>query len=184
MGRNWTCKRRTTNWTKNNGYPGHYRFIDETMTENDERTASEMKTLLSAKFGAENVTYSERTIERVRSELGWTFTTAWYYQAVHDGNKEKRVAWVNSCLEAEESFQDCIFIDEFTIQLECHRRRSFRKKNAPRKLKYKHKHPPKIHVWAGISKRGTTQFIMFRGIISNRVWQHSVCLPRPYEDVS
>ena len=81
------------------------------MTENDERTASEMKTLLSAKFGAENVTYSERTIERVRSELGWTFTTARYCQAIRDGNKELRVAWVNSCLETEEYFEDCIFTD-------------------------------------------------------------------------
>ena len=35
----------------------------------------------------------------------------------------------------------------------------------PRKLKYKHKHPPKIHVWAGISKRGATKIVMFRGIM-------------------
>ena len=59
------------------------------MAENDECTASEIRTLLSAKFGAENVTYSERTIARVHSELGWTFTTAWYCQAVHDANKRE-----------------------------------------------------------------------------------------------
>lgn len=144
----------------------HYRFIDETMAENDECTASEMKKLLSAKFGADYVTYSERTIARVRSELGWTFTTARYCQAIRDGNKEKRVAWVNSCLETEECFEDVIFTDECTVQLECHRRKSFRKKNAPRKFKYRHKHPPKIHVWAGISKRGATQLVMFGGIMT------------------
>ena len=108
------------------------------------------KELLSAKFEADNVTYSERSIARLRSELGGTFTIAWYYQAIRDGNKEKRVAWVNSCLETVECFKDCIFTDECTVQLECHRRKSFRKKNAPRKLKYRHKHPPKIHMWAGI----------------------------------
>ena len=88
-------------------------------------TASEIKTLLSAKFGAENVTYSERTIARVRSELGWTFTTASYCQAIRDPNKDKRVAWFNSCLETEECFEDSIFTDECTVQLECHRRKSF-----------------------------------------------------------
>ena len=34
-----------------------------------------------------------------------------------------------------------IFADESSIQLECHRRKCFRKRGAPRKLKYKHKHP-------------------------------------------
>ena len=72
------------------------------MAENDECTASEIKKLLSAKFRADNVTYSERSIARVRSELGWTFTIARYYQAIRDENKEKRVALVNSCLQTKE----------------------------------------------------------------------------------
>ena len=95
------------------------------MAENNECTSSEIKTLLSAKFGAENVTYSKRTIARVHSELRWTFTTARYCQAIHDSNKEKRVAWVNSCLETDECFEDFIFTDECAVQLECHRRKSF-----------------------------------------------------------
>ena len=74
--------------------------------------------------------------------------------------------WVNLHLEEEEQFQDVIFTDECTVQLECHRRKSFRKKNAPRKLKYCHKHPPKIHIWGGISKGGATCLVMFTGIIN------------------
>ena len=145
----------------------HYRLIDEAMALNDEYTAmSELKTLLAARFGVENVPYSERTIARLHSELGWTFTTARYCQAIRDANKEKRVVWVNKCPEAEERFGDVIFTDECTVQLESHRRKSFRKKNTPRKLKYRHKHPPKIHVWAGISKRGATQLVMFGGIMT------------------
>ena len=112
------------------------------------------------------MSYSERTIARLRSELGWTFTTARYCQAIRDANKEKRVVWVNKCLEAEERFGDVIFTDECTVQLESHRRKSFRKKNTPWKLKYRHKHPPKIHVWARILKRGTTQLVMFGGIMT------------------
>ena len=33
----------------------------------------------------------------------------------------------------------------------------------PRRLKYKHKCLPKIHVWGGISKEGATQLVMFSG---------------------
>ena len=143
----------------------HYCFIDETMAKNDECTASEIKKLFSAKFRAYNMTYSERTLARVRSELRWTFTTARYCQAICDGIR-KRVAWLNSCLETKEWFLDCIITDECTVQLERHRRKSFQKKNAPQKLKYKHRHPPKIHVWAGISKRGATQRVMFGGIMT------------------
>ena len=47
-----------------------------------------------------------------------------------------------------------------------HRRKSFRKKGQPRRLKYKHKHPLKIHVWAGISKQGATGIVMFDGILT------------------
>ena len=50
--------------------------------------------------------------------------------------------------------------------LEVHRKKSFRKRGQPRKLKYKHKHPLKIHVWAGISKQGATGIVMFNGILT------------------
>ena len=50
--------------------------------------------------------------------------------------------------------------------LDRHRRRSYGKKGCARKVKCKHKHPQKIHVWAGISKRGATQIVMFGGILT------------------
>ena len=66
----------------------HYHLIDEAMAENDERTAGDLKKLLAETFGEEKVTYSERTIARGCNELGWTFTTARYCQAIRDANKE------------------------------------------------------------------------------------------------
>ena len=36
----------------------------------------------------------------------------------------------------------------------------------PSKLKYKHKHPSKIHMWVGILKRGATKIVMFSGIMT------------------
>ena len=62
---------------------------------------------------------------------------------------------MNLHLEEEEQFQNVIFTDECTVQLEYHRRKSLFKNNALRKLKYCHKHPPKIHIRGGISIRCT-----------------------------
>ena len=144
----------------------HYRCIDNAMAENDELTASALKDILKKRFGAENVKYGARTIARIRNELGWTFTTARYCQAIRDANKDKRLEWCTQRLDEKEVFTDVIFTDESTFQLESHRRKCFRKKKTPRKLKYKHKHPPKIHVWAGISKQGATHLVMFSGTMT------------------
>ena len=114
--------------------PSHYRFIDDAMSENDEYTAAELKKLLIGKFGEDKVPYSERTISRARNELGWTFTTSRYCQAIRDANKAKRVIWVNKCLEDEESFDNVIFTDECTVQLECHRGSASVRKMLPESL--------------------------------------------------
>ena len=52
------------------------------------------------------------------------------------------------------------------MQLESHSRLCFRKHHQPRALKQRAKHPIKIHIWGGISKRGATDIIMFTGIIN------------------
>ena len=49
------------------------------------------------------------------------------------------------------------------IQLEQHSRLCFRKRLHPRALKPRPKHPIKIHVWGGISKKGATRAVMFTG---------------------
>ena len=81
----------------------HYCLINEALAPNDELTAGDLKKLLVEKFGDKKVTYSERTIARAQTELGWSFTCARYCQAIRDANKEKkRVVWVNKWLEDEE----------------------------------------------------------------------------------
>ncbi len=144
----------------------HIRCVDNAMAENDELTASDLKDILTKKFGAQTVQYGARTIARIRNELGWTSTTARYCQAIRDANKEKRLDWCKKHIDEKETFEDVIFTDKSTFQLECHRRKCFRKKKTPRKLKYQHKHPPKVHVWAGISKEVATQILLFSGIMN------------------
>ena len=144
----------------------HYECIDDAMVENDELTATDLKDILVKRFGSDKVQYSIRTIARLRNELGWTFATVKYCQAIRDANKVKRLDRCSKRMEEKEAFDDVIFTDESTVQLECHRRRCFRKRKTPRKLKYKHKHPLKLHMWGGISKRGATQLVIFDGIMN------------------
>lgn len=61
-------------------------------------------------------------------------------------------------------FDNVIWTDESSIQLESHRRHSYRK-GEPAVLKPRPKTPVKVHVWAGISKKGPTPIIIFEGIM-------------------
>ena len=60
-----------------------------------------------------------------------------------------------------------MFCDECTLQLENHSRLCFHKKHEKRKLKQRHKHPIKLHIWGGISARGATKLVMFTGIMDS-----------------
>ena len=88
---------------------------------NNELTTSDLKDILTKRFSADRVQYGLRTTTRVRKLTNL-----------------KRLDWCSDCIK-EETFDNVIFTDESTILLEYHRR-SFRK-NTPRKLKYRHKHP-------------------------------------------
>lgn len=65
-----------------------------------------------------------------------------------------------------EQFNDVIFTDESTCQVEYHARRAYRRIGEPRILRQRPKHPAKIHAWAEISKRGATQLVLFQGIMT------------------
>lgn len=59
-----------------------------------------------------------------------------------------------------------IWTDETTVQLESHRRHSYRKIGEPATLKPRPKHLLKLHVWAGISRGGPTQIVIFSGTMN------------------
>ena len=50
-------------------------------------------------------------------------------------------------LDAKEKFQDVVWSDKCTVQLDNHSRVCFHQKKEPRKLKPRLKHPVKIHIW-------------------------------------
>ena len=57
---------------------------------------------------------------------------------------------------ANEKFENAVFSDECTVQLDHHGRVCFRRKKEPRKLKPWAKHPVKFHIWGAISQCCTT----------------------------
>ena len=73
--------------------------------------------------------------------------------------------WCKERIESRDTdFDNVIFSDECTVQLESHRRITFYKKGQPIRYKMKAKHPPKVNVWAGIS--GATKVIVFTGTLT------------------
>ena len=81
-------------------------------------------------------------------------------------NQRKRLLWCKEQVRAKEDFYDVIFSDECTVQLESHSRICFRNQNEKRGLKQRPKHPIKLYIWGGISKRGATKLVMFSGIMN------------------
>ena len=133
--------------------------VEAKIQADDETTAMQLAYVLSQC----GLALSLATIKRSRQILGWTFHGTRYCQLIREANKEKRLVWATKCLDERDTFDDVIWSDETSVQLEFHRRHCFRKANQPPKLKPKPKHPVKVHVWAGISKRGATEVCIFEG---------------------
>ena len=163
-------------------------FIDEKMEANDELAAigknlSEMITVVTEKIYSnrfqftlisqlQKLLYSEldvhlstATIKRARKKLGWRKCGPRYCQIVREANRVARLAFAQQCLDNNEDFDNVIFTDESTIWLERHGKVCFRKEETPGKLKPRGKHPFKVNIWAGISKRSVTPVLIFTGTI-------------------
>lgn len=143
----------------------HYRFIDEKMAENDELTARELLSKLQEEFPEVSVSIS--TVKRAKRELGWAAKRTRYCALISENNQEKRMQWCESQIEEGDlEFENVVWTDECTVQLESHRRLCFRKKDQPVRYRMRPKHPPKVNVWAGISRRGATQVVIFTGVLT------------------
>ena len=134
--------------------------IDNKMNTDDETTAKELQKVIENNCGA---SLSARTLLRGRCSLGWTKRGTAYCQMIRETNKAKRLAWAKQNLGL--SFEDVIWTDETSVQLESHCRFHCYKKGQKPRYKPRPKHPIKVHVWAGISRRGATGICIFDGIM-------------------
>ena len=137
-------------------------FIDAEMEKNDEMTAPQLTKRVNERFEKQ---FSQDKIKRLRRNLGWVSTATKYCQLIREPNRDKRQEFCEKCLQDNEQFDDVIFTDECSVFLENHSKISFHRKWEQPKLKGKPKHPLKVHVGAGISKRGPTGLIIFDGIM-------------------
>ena len=102
--------------------------VERVMQEDDETTATQLHQMLIQR----GYNVSICTVLRCRTALGWTFRGSAYCQIIREANKQKRLDWARQHLhEREDGFQDVIWTDECTVQLETHRRFCCRKRGQP-----------------------------------------------------
>ena len=98
--------------------PDVLRIVEEQMLRDDETMAIQLEALLIARHHP----LSLSTILRCRQQLGWTFRGSAYCQLIRVANKAKRLQFTQDFLhEAATGFNDVVFTDETSIQLESHR---------------------------------------------------------------
>lgn len=112
--------------------PTVHQVVEAKMQCDDEITATQLQHLL-CQLG---VHMSLATIQWCCKELGWTFQGSRYCQLIYTWTEQvKDLAFVQACIANNETFDDVIWNDETSVQLECHRRHFFRKQGQPPKLK-------------------------------------------------
>ncbi len=92
-------------------------FIDTQMESNDELTSPRLQQLIEANFGLK---FSCSKIKKLRRKLGWLATGSKYCQLVKEVNQPKRLEFAQRCLNNNDDFDDVIFTDESSIQMEWH----------------------------------------------------------------
>ena len=102
---------------------------------------------------------------------------------IREANKEKRKEFCFQLKETEETFHDVIFTDESSFQLGMNRQLAVSKvvRNSKGKIiskdtpfVSKFKHPLKVHVWGGISRRGATELLVFDGIMDAEFYTNKI----------
>jgi len=106
-------------------------IVEELMREDDKTTAIQLHALLNSK----GYQISTKTILHCRTELGWTFCGSAYCQLIREPNKAKRLDWAQQYIN--DNFDNVIWSDECSVQLETHKHFCSRKRGEPPKLKPK-----------------------------------------------
>ena len=143
----------------------HFRFVDELMAQNNDLSSRQLYVAFKTAYPSTEASLS--TIKRARRDLGWTMKRTRYCQLISEVNKEKRMEWcLDRVLSNDFELSDVIWTDECSVQLESHRKITYHKHGEPSKMVSRPKHPPKVHVWAGISAKGATAIVIFTGILT------------------
>ena len=137
-------------------------FIDEQMAQNDQLIARHLRGKLEDCWpDLHHVSLS--IIKRTQRQLGFGHYLPKVLPACSPSYKEKRVLWCHECLRKRDKFDNVIWTDECSVQLDSHACLCLKKKKEPCKLKAHPKHPAELHIWGGISQRGAMSKVIFSG---------------------
>ncbi|CAF1014008.1 unnamed protein product [Brachionus calyciflorus] len=141
--------------------------INRLILKNNEITATAIKKELNLKA-------SERTIRRYIRILGWRKINTKYCQLVSMKNRVIRYHFALMCLYYNDFFDDVIFIDEVTVEIRKNTYKRWFKNDVIEVYRGKvgrARHNPKVHVLAGISRRGATKCVIFEGKLNSNGFQ-------------
>lgn len=144
--------------------------ISATLTERPDTSSRDILRKLRLKGSRVSLSTTKRAI----AYAGFTNTKPRYAQMVRHVNKVKRVEFCQRLLETDDNFDDVIFTDECTAQLHNNKVTFYRKRDAARPSLPKPKHPLKVHLWAGISRRGATVVLTFDGIMTGKFFTKKI----------
>ena len=151
--------------------PTILQLIESAMREDDETTATQ----LQAKLTAHGCYVSLTTILHNRRQLGWIYRGSAYCQLIRNENKQKQLEWARA--NHNNNFDDVIWSDESSIVTDD--TAAERRGKSPRP-KPQPKHPTKVHVWTGISKKGATGICIFEetmdSILYCEILRRTLCL--------
>ncbi len=95
----------------------HIQFIDEQIDSQRQITTTDLALRFYNKF---NLIICHSTIRAGAERSNWQKVTTRYCQIVSPENMIKRVMYAHYALLVNDTFDDCIFIDESIIELEVH----------------------------------------------------------------
>jgi hypothetical protein len=120
----------------------------------------------------------ERTIRGYLKRLGWLKAETKYCQIVSFNNRVKRYIYGCFCKMFDEKYENVVDIDECTVIIRMAGYTNYRKhasdilRAVGGKIgKPKHSNV-KIHLLGGISKKGLTPLVLFKGIMRSPDFQH------------
>ncbi len=108
------------------------------------------------------------TLLRARKILGYDYSTVQYCQHVSLKNQKEWYSFAVKQIERVRDgyrFDDVVFTDETKVILGKHKPKCCHRKGQQPKFRQTFKHPKSYMVWAGISARGSTDLLVFDGIM-------------------
>ncbi|WKY15047.1 hypothetical protein Q1695_000508 [Nippostrongylus brasiliensis] len=127
---------------------------------NSSATASFIQTRLRNR----GICISVAQLRRTRTRLGHKKTTTKYCHTIRDVNTIARVEFCEKMLRPNTTFSDCVFTDECAVQIDCSTKFCYVKPGEQySRMRSRSKHPAKIRIRGGISRRGRTSLVILPG---------------------